>query len=155
MPGPSPRLSGSEKPVVRPVIAPRTVMEFDAPRRQWPLTPALSPRAGRGRDPRSGRVRGGEPRNTVKLPNETGEPDSRGRVPAIYVLSLARIAACVDARSKSGRHELIGTHAISDCVETLAADGRAGTLRSSFLRRAQIGGGEVGTQYDLGMPRTC
>ncbi len=42
-----------------------------------PLTPALSPRAGRGRDPRSGKVRGGKRRISADLVRKTAESDSR------------------------------------------------------------------------------
>jgi GNAT superfamily N-acetyltransferase len=45
---------------------------------ELPLTPTLSPRAGRGRDPRSGRVRGSRRRIWPGLPRRTPKPDSRG-----------------------------------------------------------------------------
>jgi hypothetical protein len=44
-----------------------------------PLTPALSPRAGRGRDPRSGRVRGKSRHDVSEFTATAGEQGGIGR----------------------------------------------------------------------------
>jgi flagellar biosynthesis protein FliP len=65
-------------------------------RTRRPLTPALSPHAGRGRDPRSGRVRGDNGAFRVMLPTaKSRSPDGRARHRLLWIAAGAIAASLV------------------------------------------------------------
>src|SRR6266850_8251163 len=99
----SSRLSATRRPRKPhpPVIPIRIVRPPSGP--AMPLTPALSPRAGRGRDPRSGRVRGGErwadhPRRSASDAVALGPAKAGHRLPlrAVFAADPAGITQLVE-----------------------------------------------------------